>query len=191
MPFITEQIWQNLDSKTPIMASRWPHLQKEMMDKDTERQMDRIIEIIVAIRNIRAEMNIEPKQKIDVLISTADKVIKNLAAEITGYAQKLANANIVKIEKLSARPRHSASAVLDFCQIFIPLEGVIDMNIERERLNKKLSELESSLQGLDKKLSNKDFVKNAPAEVIEKEKEKQEVLKAKKKQLVENIKNLS
>ena len=191
MPFVTEQIWQKLDSEKPIITSPWPHFQKQMIDAKAEKAMERIIDIIVAIRNIRAEMNIGNKLQLKVLISTADDGIIASKEELSIYADRLANVKALEVKKAKARPKFSASAVLDFCEVFIPLEGVIDIGLERKRLDKKLQGLESILSALDKKLKNKGFVERAPKEVVEQEKERQKVLKDKVKRIKENIKSLS
>lgn len=191
MPFVTEEIWQKLNPKEPIMVSPWPHVQKQMIDADAEKNMERIIDIIVAIRNIRAEMNIGYKPQLKVLISTTDADICASKEELSIYTNRLANVKELKVKKVKTRPKFAASSVLDFCEIFIPLEGVIDIDLERARLDKKLQDLESTLTVLDKKLKSKGFLKKAPGEVVEKEKEKQKTLKDRAKRLKENIKSLS
>jgi valyl-tRNA synthetase len=191
MPFITEEIWQKLAKKEPIMVSSWPHIQKQMIDKSSEKGMERIISIIVAVRNIRAEMNINPKQQLNAVISTNDEDVLALEDELAAYAEKLAGIRSLKIEKKAKRPELSAAGVLDFCQVFVPLGGIIDIDQERKRLSQQLEGLESNLNTLNKKLKNKEFLKKAPKDIVEKEKEKEHLLKDKIKRLKENIKNLS
>jgi len=191
MPFVTEEIWQKLEPDKPIMASSWPHLQKQIIDNVSEKKMERVIDIIVAIRNIRAEVNVGHKNSIDVIISTSDKEIIGLKDELSSYANKLSNVRGLKIEQLAKRPKLSASSVLDSCEIFIPLEGLIDVDVEKKRLGKSLQNLESALKGLDKKLKNKAFVERAPKEVVEREKERQAGLKDKAERIKRNIEDLS
>ena len=191
MPFITEEIWAKLNTKEPIITSKWPHIQPQIIDEKSEAAMERIIGIIVAIRNIRAEMNIGHKLQVNAIISTADKDIIAMKDEIVSYARKLANVNELKVETLKSRPKCSASSVLDFCEVFVPLEGVIDVSVEKERLQKSLKEIEGLLLSISKKLGNKDFVARAPQEVVEKEKEKEKILQEKLAKVKENIRNFS
>ncbi|MFH1868549.1 MAG: valine--tRNA ligase, partial [Candidatus Omnitrophota bacterium] len=97
MPFVTEQIWQKLDTKKPIMVSSWPHVQEQIIDPDAEESMNRIIDIIVAIRNIRSEMNISPRSKIRVVVSTDDNGMINSEGEIKKYTHKLAGVESLMI----------------------------------------------------------------------------------------------
>ncbi|NQT95362.1 MAG: valine--tRNA ligase [Candidatus Omnitrophica bacterium] len=191
MPFITEEIWQKIGMEEPIMQSGLPHIQKQMIDEKSEKSMERIIEIIVAIRNIRAEMNIPHKLELDAIISTKEKDVKKYESELKVYTKRLSNIKELTIEKLKKRPKLSASSVLDFCEIFIPLEGVIDINVEMERLQKRLKEHESLLFSVAKKLSNKDFIQRAPKDIVEKEKGREEMLKDKLTRIKANIKSLA
>ncbi|NQT90043.1 MAG: valine--tRNA ligase [Candidatus Omnitrophica bacterium] len=191
MPFVTEEIWQKLKAKEPIMVSPWPHLQDQMIDQASEEAMERIIEIVVAIRNIRAEMNIEKKQQVDVVISTSRADVVKLKDELSIYSTRLADVKSLTIEKKAKRPEMSASAILDFCEIFIPLEGVIDIKQEKQRVEKKAKEFEGLLMALSKKLKNKDFLNKAPKDIVDQEKAKEKVLREKLKKIQENIKNLS
>ena len=191
MPFITEELWSNLGAKEPIMVSPWPHIQQQMVDASAEEKMEQIISIIVTIRNIRAEMNIPHKEKISAVISASNDDILALAGELEIYAMRLAGVEGLEIGKRLKRPKHSASGVLDFCEVSIPLEGVIDIHIERERLQRKLADLESPLLSLSKKLKNKKFVEKAPKDVVENEQQRHLTLKEKADKLRENIKNLT
>ena len=124
--------------------------------------------IVTAIRNIRGEMNIAPSKKVNVSIKT--EKVKNHQLD---YIKKLAKVENVTIGKNIKKPHTSASAIVMNSEIYVPLEGLIDLNIEKQRLEKEISRLESSLAGIDKKLSNKKFVNNAPADVVENERSKQ------------------
>ena len=191
MPFITEEIWQTLDSKESIMQSNWPKVDTHLIDKNSSECMDKIIDIIVSIRNIRASLNIAHKLKIDVLIDSGDKALKALLDEIRIYANKLANVDNITIEKNIEPPKVSASAVLDFCQIYVPLEGKIDIEAEKARLSKSLAETEKFINGISKKLNNKAFTQKAPKEIIEKEREREKVLSEKALRIKESIESLS
>jgi valyl-tRNA synthetase len=191
MPFITEHIWQRLDQKTPIMASSLPHVQKEIIDSGAENAMERIIEIIVAIRNIRAEMNIDQRQKLNAIISFEKACDLDIEKELTTYASRLAGVEKASFSQKAKRPKFSASSILDFCQVYIPLEGIVDTELEKRRLNTQLKDSESLLAIQEKKLSNKNFIEKAPKDIVEQELKKTTALKDKIKRIKENISNLS
>jgi valyl-tRNA synthetase len=172
MPFITEEIWQLLDERKPgesISTSLFPKQDEKLIDKKAEAEILFVQEVVTAIRNIRGEMNLAPSKLINVFLKT-DKVTEE---------QALYMKSLVRIEKLEfdlnmPKPKASASAVVKGCDIFIPLEGLIDLDVERARIEKEITRLSSSLQGVKKKLSNENFVAKAPSDVIEKERTKME-----------------
>jgi valyl-tRNA synthetase len=112
-------------------------------------------------------MNISPSKKIDAIITSS--AVKDYQLE---YIKKLALVENITIGDNLEKPHASASAVFKNLEIYVPLEGIIDLDIERKRMDKELKRLEGLLTGLDKKLSNENFISNAPAEVVEKEKAK-------------------
>jgi valyl-tRNA synthetase len=191
MPFVTEAIWQQIGMKEPVMASCWPDSGLGKIDKHAVENMDKIIKVMVSIRNIRAEMGIPHKQAVSAIISTADKGIISVKDELPRYAERLANAGDVKIEKIKQSPKLCASSVLDFCEIFIPLEGIIDIDKERQRLDKALSDAEKFLSAINKKLKNKAFTGRAPENIVQVEKQKALAQKDKIARIRESIKNLT
>jgi valyl-tRNA synthetase len=124
--------------------------------------------VVTAIRNIRGEMNIPPSKKIDVLMKS-----REVQSHQVEYIKKLAKIEELTFSESIEKPKACASAVVKTSEIYVPLEGVIDIEKERERLEKEINRLKGSLAGIDKKLSNEKFVSNAPKEVVEKEKAKQ------------------
>ncbi|MFC1632464.1 class I tRNA ligase family protein [Candidatus Omnitrophota bacterium] len=189
MPFITEEIWQNLNTKEKsIMISTWPHLQKQFIDKKAESQMKTIIACISAIRNIRAVWQIEPAKKIEAKLSVAKPALEKLLKEHFSYITDLAKVETLEIAKNLKRPKASAVAVIDDIEIFVPLAGIIDVQKEATRLKFKIKELDGILQKTDHKLKNKQFLSRAPAVIVNKEKEKKEQLKASIKKLKGNLK---
>jgi valyl-tRNA synthetase len=171
MPFLTEELWQLIDERKDgesISTSRYPVVNEKMIKDSADEEMDFVKDIITAIRNIRGEMNIAPSKKVNAMIKSSS--VQDYQID---YIKKLA-----KVEKLNAdaniqKPKASASAVLRDIEIFIPLEGLIDLDVERQRIQKEIARLEGSLSGIDKKLSNEKFVANAAPEVVEKERTKQ------------------
>ncbi|MFN3694189.1 MAG: class I tRNA ligase family protein, partial [Ignavibacterium sp.] len=170
MPFITEELWQLIEKRKEgesISVSEFPVAVGKLINESAEKEMDFVKEIITAIRNIRGEMNIAPSKKINALIKSDE--VKDYQIE---YIKKLAKVEQITVDSKITKPKASASAVLKDAEIFIPLEGLIDLDVERQRLQKEIQRLENSIAGVEKKLSNEKFVSNAPAEVVEKERAK-------------------
>jgi valyl-tRNA synthetase len=171
MPFITEELWQLIDERKTgesISTSTYPIVDENVIKDSADEEMDFVKDIITAIRNIRGEMNIAPSKKVNAIIKSAS--IKDHQIE---YIKKLAKVDELTVDLNLTKPKASASAVINDCEIFIPLEGIIDLEVERQRLQKEITRLEASLAGIEKKLSNEKFVANAAPEVVEKERAKQ------------------
>lgn len=171
MPFITEELWQLIrDRKTgeSISTSEYPVADNELINSSAETEMQSVQSVVTAIRNIRGEMNIPPSKKVNVLMKSAE--VKNHQVD---YIKKLAKVDELQIDDKVQKPKSCASAIVKDTEIYVPLEGLIDIEIERARLEKEIKRLEGSLLGIEKKMSNKRFVDNAPEEVVEKEKAKQ------------------
>jgi len=172
MPFITEELWHFIsgkEKKESISTSEFPVTNSSLINLDVEKEMEFLQNIVTAVRNIRGEMNIAPSLQLDVFIKT-----KNINDEQLEYIKKIVRAKNTTVDSKLEKPKASASKIINNCEIYIPLEGIIDLELERNRLQKEISRLEGSLIGIDKKLGNEKFVNNAPAEVVEKEKQKKE-----------------
>lgn len=170
MPFITEEIWQLLGERKKgesISVQEFPKYYGILIDEVAENNVEFIQNIINAIRNIRGEMNIPPSRLINVYLKTDiinDDQIK--------YIKSLVKIDQLVVDPAMKKPKASASAVVKNCDVFIPLEGLIDLNVERSRIEKEITRISGSLEGVKKKLSNEGFVAKAPAEVIERERTK-------------------
>lgn len=170
MPFISEEIWQLLGDRKDgesIMTSEYPEYDESKIDKGAEKEIGFVQSVVTAIRNIRGEMNIPPSKQIKVHIK---------GDELSEQQQKYIG-SLGRVEELISKPdlekpAASASAVVKGCDIFIPLEGIIDLDVERARVDKEIKRLEGMLIGVTKKLGNEKFVNNAPADVVEREKQK-------------------
>ncbi|MEN8191377.1 MAG: valine--tRNA ligase [Bacteroidota bacterium] len=171
MPFISEEIWQLLDERKEgesISTSDFPKQNVELINETAEKEMEFVQDVITAIRNIRGEMNIPPSKIIALYLKT-----ESLSQVQQDYIKSIAKVDELVVDKIIDKPKASASAVVRGCDIFIPLEGLIDLDVERNRITKEINRLEGMMVGVSKKLSNEKFVNNAPAEVVEKEKAKQ------------------
>ena len=171
MPFISEELWQIMEERKPgesISTSEFPKADASAIDEEAEKEMALIQDVITALRNIRGEMSIPPSKLLNVFIKTD---ILNEANSV--YIKKLAKVDNLVISLDVEKPKASASAVVKGCEIFVPLEGIIDLDVERKRIQKEIDRFENSLRGIEKKLSNENFLNNAAKEVVEKEKQKQ------------------
>ncbi len=170
MPFVSEELWNLIEERKEgesISIAEFPKVDETKINKDAESKMEFVQSIITGIRNIRGEMNIPPSRKVEALLKT-----KTLEEDQINYIKTLAKVDNLKFGNDITKPKASASYVLKDCEIFIPLEGLINLDIEKERLQKEIKRLEGALIGVNKKLSNERFVNNAPKEVVEKEKAK-------------------
>jgi valyl-tRNA synthetase len=174
MPFVTQEIWSVLPG-TPgedIATTPFPAARPQCRDAGSVAAMELFQGLVSAARNIRTELHIEPQVKLDMLVRTAsdeDRAIIEENAELIRFLARIEGIQAGPDEK---GPRASGSAVVRGNELFVPLEGKVDFEAELARLDKKLTKLEKDLGGVEKKLANQGFVSNAPAEVVEKEKEK-------------------
>jgi valyl-tRNA synthetase len=171
MPFITEELWQLIEERKDgesISTSEYPKVNSDLIKPSAESEMEMVQGIVYSIRNIRGEMNIPPSKNIDAYIKSSE--VKEHQID---YIKKLARVDNVLVGEDVERPSASASAVFGNSEIYIPLKGIIDLDVERQRIEKEVNRLEGSLKGIEKKLSNEKFVNNAPADVVEKERIKQ------------------
>jgi len=173
MPFITEEIWQHLPHEgESIMISPWPEYNENEVDAKAEDQMEAIMNAIRSIRNVRAEMDVHPSQKAQVII-VPSQGYKEVFEEGKIYFERLAYASRVILKDSEADiPENSVSAVTDKAQVFMPLEELVDFDKEMARLNKEKETLTKEIARAEGKLANENFVKKAPPAVVEEERQK-------------------
>ncbi|MEA1939485.1 MAG: valine--tRNA ligase [Candidatus Caldatribacteriota bacterium] len=193
MPFITEEIWQKLSSPhkvESIMIAPWPEYKGKYVDNKIEENMIELMNIIKAIRNIKADMNISYGKEIDLYINIADNNKLKLVEKNIYYFKTMIRTKSIIIGKDIEKPENSATGVLEDIEIFIPLKGVINIKEEIERLEKRLKKTKRELNVAYKKINNKDFLSKAPTDIINKEKTKVDELIGIKEKLENNLKNL-
>ncbi len=170
MPFITEELWHQVQTRKPgesICSSNFPVVDESKIDKQAENDMLMLQSLITAVRNIRGEMQIHPSQLIDIHLKT-----NSFNSGYSDYIKRLAKVGSIISGGDIVKPKMSASAVVKDIEVFIPLEGIIDIEVEKKRVEKEISRLKGALEGIEKKLSNPSFVDRAPADVVAKEKQK-------------------
>ena len=164
MPFITEEIWQSMPhSGESIMISSWPLYNEAYRFEDEEKQFEKIMAAIKAIRNRRAEMNVPPSKKAKVCIATS---FKDTFLKGTAYICRLAYASAVEVGD-SFDAAGAVRVVTDSAQIYMPMKELVDFEAELARLNKDLKKAEEDREFFEKKLNNQGFVSKAPAAVVE------------------------
>ena len=180
MPFITEEIWQKLpQNEDSIMVSAFPEYREAQTNEAIEKEMEVIMEVITGIRNIRGEMNLNPGLKLNVLVKTQNSAIQQTLQDHGDYIRELARVEQLETGPNIKKPKVSASSVLGEMDLIIPLEGKMDFQEELKRIEKELKKIEKDLIFLDKKLSNPDFVKKAPVDIIEKDEQRKKSLSLK------------
>jgi valyl-tRNA synthetase len=180
MPFITEEIWQKLPGTSgSIMRSAFPTAEAMYRQPEAVRQMELAMAVVNGIRNIRGEMGIAPSLKVEAVVrcSTAEATeeINNAAP----YIRNLARLKSFNCSHDGQPPAQAASALVAGMEIYVPLAGIIDFELETARLTKELGKAEKELAQVEKKLANEKFLAKAPEAVVVKEKAKQAELAAK------------
>ncbi|MDA0986680.1 MAG: valine--tRNA ligase [Bacteroidetes bacterium] len=176
MPFITEELWQNIFTRKQnesIMQSNWPVFEEKYFFPEKEKEMFFIQKLISEIRSIKNEMNISTSKSLSVYVNSHNQKLKNILLENQTLVQKLSRIESITVEDNLKRPQHSASSVVDGEEIFIPLAGIIDFEKEKLRLEKEVKRLQIQLSAVQSKLQNKSFVEKAPDDILNKEKEKE------------------
>ncbi len=181
MPFVTEEIYKRFD-RGLLLVARWPKADKVKTSKKDLQTFQLLQESVSAARSIRAQYKIDPRAQMDVHYEG-----KSELEEVSRYFEALARVNIVFD---NVKPEQSVSAVVGKKMMHVPLEGLVDVKKELEKLAKELKSTEKYVMAQEKKLANTDFVKNAPAAVVDSEKEKLVTAKAKLKGLKEQEETL-
>jgi valyl-tRNA synthetase len=175
MPFISEEIWQRIQNRSmdeAILISKWPASNQDLIDQDAVSTFSAIQQMVSSIRNIQAEMGLSPKTALDIHIKPkSDKSTQPIRDAEWIFRKLLAVGNYV-VDPSAEKPPASASSVIEGTEIYIPLEGLIDLDKERERIQKEIDNTLGFLKTVEKKLSNENFVNNAPQTVVEKEHKK-------------------
>ncbi|HMW32135.1 MAG TPA: valine--tRNA ligase [bacterium] len=190
VPFVTEEIWQRLMPRTDgesIMIQPWPQCEASYISVEAEKDLEQLRDTITTIRNIRSEMNIAPSKKTDLVlrcVTPQDAALYN--------ANTSALAGLARVEKITAavgadKPRIAASAVVNGTEVYLPLEGVIDLEVERTRLQKEIDRISGQIGGIEQKLGNEGFVAKAPPQVLEKERAKLDNFRATVEKLRSNL----
>jgi len=190
MPFITEEIWQALPGSkaTPtIMQADYPAACDRCSFPGAATEMERVMEVIGGIRNIRGEMEVPPSKQIAVILSCDSDESLRLMRHNENYIISLARVSDLAIGQGIEQPADASIQVAGDVQIYVPLKGLVDVAAEEERLLKEIGKVEKEIEMFSKKLESPAFVDRAPAEIVAKERQKLAEVTDKKQVLEESL----
>lgn len=174
MPFITEEIWQNLPHEgESITVAPWPTVNEAFTNEARARDMQLLTDIIHAVRNIRAEVNTPMSKEIPMFIAAKDEAVEATLVDNKAYIERFCNPSDLTIGVGVQAPGQAMSAVVTGAEIFLPLEGLINVEEEIARLEKEEKKWIGEVKRVEGKLSNERFVSKAPEAVVEEERQKQ------------------
>ncbi|MFB3897111.1 MAG: valine--tRNA ligase [bacterium] len=192
MPFITEEIWQQLpiekETKS-IMISQWPKSDTSMINEPAELDLDLLMRVIVSIRNIRSEMNIPPAMKTAVLIQSKNKMQRERLLQHNHYLTTLVAISDLQIAEQVQLPKTVSTAIVDDLEIYIPMPAEL-IETEKKRLQTEIDKIKKEITFVENKLKNESFVQRAPAAVVQKEQDKFNQLSAEADKLQEKLTQL-
>ncbi len=194
MPFITEEIWQHLpEAEGFLMKAPYPSVDERLIDPGIEEEISLVIDVIRAARTMRTENNIKPQIKAPLIINSKNK--SNLEI-LNNYRDAIIQ--MVRLESLDIRSdvkkqSYSATTVVRDIDIYLPLRGLVDVDTELSRLHKQLDKIEKEIEFFENKLAKKSYVNKAPAELVEKDRQKlqyQREKEAKIRQAIHVLRNI-
>ncbi len=174
MPFISEEIWQHLpgNSKLSICQTRWPEVDESKICSDSEQDLAWLKQVILAVRNIRGEMNISPSKPLSLILQSDNPQDQASLQRYQGFIAKLAKLDSSQWCDNQSEVPLSATQIIGQLKVLVPMKGLIDVAAEQGRLSKEIEKLAKDVERLAQKLGNASFVDKAPAAVVQKEQEK-------------------
>jgi len=191
MPYISEELWHKLPGSDSYLAlASWPTRDETLRDEAAEKHVALLQELIVKVRNMRAESNIEPGRKIGLLLHADDAADAKLLKSQKEVISALVRADKIELVPAIDDDLIASRGVVRGLQIAIPLAGVLDLDGERSRLERDLAKVTRELDGRSRKLNNPSFLEKAPREVVEKEKRLQRELAERSERIEKHLKQL-
>ena len=190
MPFVTEEIWQGLrGGRESIMIQPYPQPDSSLIQPEVESRINFLIEVIRAVRNLRAELNVPPVREARVILFAPQEQREFLRTH-EPYLRALARVGGVEYLTQGERPKGAATAVVGPLEIYLPLGDLIDLKEEKKRLAQEVGKLEEELERVRRKLGNRDFLTKAKEEVVQKEREKADLFEEKIRMLNRGLERL-
>lgn len=173
MPFVTEEIWLAMPhTGDSLVTAAYPTEDDALHDEEAEKGMSNLIELIKAVRNIRADANAPLSSPVDIQIKTATAENQEVFEANQEYIERFCHPQTLQISADLQAPTLAMTAVISGAEVYIPLAGLVDLGQEVARLQKEIDKLNNEVTRGEKKLSNQGFVKNAPEAVVAEEQEK-------------------
>jgi valyl-tRNA synthetase len=202
MPYITEELWQRLPgdkrlhavyegAEPTVMLTAYPEGVTALIDEAAESEMQAIIEVISRVRNIRSEMNIKPAERVKIVVASPDENLRRVFESARDQIARLVRASEISLGDRLDAPKASARAVLmGGAELAVPLEGLIDFEQERRRLQREQEKLQAEAAKLEAQLGNPNFVSRAPVERVNEVRERIAAIAQQSSQLQQTVENL-
>ena len=195
MPFITEELWWKIrprSNEEALIVSAWPTVNDSYTNQDAASEFELIKDLITGIRTVRAQYNLAPRKPVSASINFAegDSGFVEVVQRNRQYFDTLVWTDSLDAGTGVPKPSASASIVVGTTEIFLPLEGLVDLEVERSRLRKDIEQKEAFVSSIQKKLQNAQFVERAPTHIVEAEREKEKEVVAELALLRSNLDNL-
>jgi valyl-tRNA synthetase len=192
MPFITEELWRVTAQQGPprdglLVLASWPK-HEGLDDPEAEAEIGWLIDLVAAVRSVRAEMNIQPAVLFPLVLAGVSAETQARAARWGEFIKRLARVSDITFAE--APPAGSVQLVIGGEITALPLQGVIDFAAERARLGKEMQKAEADIRRVDQKLGNSDFMARAPEDVVDGEREKREEAESRRRKIVEALERL-
>ncbi|MFN3596120.1 MAG: valine--tRNA ligase [Rubricoccaceae bacterium] len=194
MPFLTEELWWKLRPRgagEALIRAAWPAPDEAETDAEAARTFALVQGIVTGIRSVRARYNVPPAQRLRATVSLADAALVPAVEGARAYVERLAGLAALELGAGLAKPPASAAVVVEGHEVFVPLEGMIDLAEERARLEKAIAAKQGFLAGVEKKLANEGFTARAPADVVARERQKADDARAEIAALRANLADLA
>jgi len=204
IPFITEEIWRHLNGLVPdrglftpreagetIVLAEWPKPDWFPTDDEAEKSMALVTEIIRAVRNIRSKHNLGERKEVSCLITGTDREALNVVRDYEYFICNLGLVDGMKMGSGLQKPRAAAAEVVGPLELYVPLEGLIDLGEEHKRLEARIEKARQALAGVENKLANPNFIERAPDAIVERERRRHGEMLAEVRKLEANLADFS
>ena len=172
------------------MFGPWPQSDGRHIDDALEQSLEQIQAVVTAVRAVRAELNVPPGKKSDLYVRVTDQTFADLLDSHIEYFRSLAKVDNLFTGVDVKKPPVSASTIISGAEIFVPLAGLIDIDVEKKRLEKELGNMRGLMEKISRKLANPDFLANAPDDVISKERAKKDDFQERIEKLNKNLEQI-
>jgi valyl-tRNA synthetase len=188
IPFVTEELYSQFTGKETLLTLEpWPQVESSLVDPKAESAVGSLVDVVTVIRNIRAQWNIKPNDQVEAVFATDDK---NVVAFITGnlsVLQKLTRLGGTRFETAQVTIKNAATGIAGSIKFFIPLGDLIDIDKEKARISQEVQEQLKAAKAIEGRLSSESFISKAPAEVVDKERQRLAELTARSRELAQAL----